>query len=153
MGVSVHGWVEVCRVPEARNETYGWSGLIRLDALIDVCDVVSEVVFGFSKRVFTDGLPFEPLACGRGIPVNPSYMVTRELEAIREHERQHGVGEYFGYTHVLYDEVLRVEWAKYGITRLSDSCWWRVFRMLDTLYGSDEAFAPERTRITAWVSW
>jgi hypothetical protein len=154
MGIDIHGWVEVSHLdPDERAEESAWAAIISVDSVIDTCDEVSQLLFGFSKHALSGGqLPYIPIALNRGIPPNPSDEVQRSLNAIEAHERQFDPGECRGYTHIDFSETEAVEWRNYGVTDPESSDWWVLFRMI-RLLSSDHRFANAGFRIVCWVSW
>lgn len=114
MGIDIHGWVEVSRLdPDERTEESAWTAIISIDSIIDRCDEVSQLLFGFSRHALSGGLlPYTPIAMNRGAPSNPSVETQRSLEAIDAHERQFGPGEPGGYTHLDSSEVEAVAWQR-----------------------------------------
>jgi hypothetical protein len=154
MGIDIHGWVEVSHLdPDRRAEEYAWSGIISLSAVIDCCAEVSQLLFGFSKLALTGGpLPYAPIAVNRGIPLNPSSDVQRELKNIQDHERNFGSGEFLGYTYIDAIEIDSIDWRSYGIANLESSDWWLLLRMI-RLLRSDHRFTDAGIRIVCWVCW
>lgn len=154
MGIDIHGWVEVSQLDtEERGEDYAWSGIINVPVIIDGCDEVSQLLFGFSKHALTGGhLPHQPIARNRGLPPNPSGSVKQDLDEIREYERNHGSGEIGGYTHIDFAEIESLDWQQHGIRDLESSDWWTLFKMIRVLR-SDHRFGTAGIRIVCWFCW
>jgi hypothetical protein len=153
MGVDLFGYVEVSRwEPEARGDEHAWTAAVTLSALIDSCDEVSELLFGFSKRALSAGkLPFEPIARGRGIPRNASQQVRDDLERIEEFETRSGKGESRGYTYIDIAEIESIDWESIGILP-EKSEWSLVFGLIQVLR-SDSRFQEAGIRIVCWAVW
>ncbi len=154
MGVDIHGWVEVSQLDrERRTEEHAWGGVISISAVIDSCDEVSQLLFGFSKQALTGGaLPYVPIAANRGLPPNPSGNVQQDLKDIRDLEQRFGPGEFRGYTHIDVTEIESIDWRSYGVSNLESSDWSLLFRMV-WLMRSDHRFADAGIRIVCWISW
>lgn len=153
MGIYVCGWVEISQLdPERRAEEHAWRAVINVETLIDDCDEISELLFGFSKRALTGGLlPCVPVAAKRGIPPNPSQVVQRDLQDIQAHEQKSGP-EMLGHTYLDATEIDSLDWSSYGISDLESSNWWLIFKMI-RLLRSDDRFKYVGIRIVCWVSW
>ena len=141
----IEGWVEVARVGIAdQDDEHVWQGAINLGSLIDV----AERLFGLSKQCTGEIAP-KALAARRCVPKNPSPEVRIELEKIRQHEQQHGPGEFGGYTHARWSEIKAVSIAA-EVMKASD--WRLVFALLQRLE-LDDRFSAEKIRVVVWYNW
>jgi hypothetical protein len=139
--------------PQDRSEECAWSGVIRLNYLIDTADEVSEALFGLSKRALRGhDLGFRPVALARGIPTNPSDEVKGEMERIRKHEERFGGGEFTRFSHVYYDEIQTLDWPAFGVTSIESSDWALVFRLIEDIRTCDR-FRKSACRIVSWSNW
>ena len=154
MGVDIYGWLEVSRLePAMRDDEYAWSGLLNLTALVDGCDEVSQLLFGFSKHALCGGeLPYLPIAGNRGIPPNASGSVRSDLQAIEQHERKFGSGEFRGYTYIHAIEVEQVDWASYGVGNFESSDWATLMKLIRVLR-NDGRFVNAGFRVVTWTCW
>lgn len=145
----IEGWVEATRVEPAEPGQDAWEGVIRLAPLVDVADVVSERLFGLSKKTISSGNLDGALAPRRGVPPNPSPQVRGEIDDIAAHEAQFGAGEYGGYTYAEWTEIAPLMSSEFP-PRTSD--WTAVFEMIK-LIAADPRFAAGRVRIVVWYNW
>ena len=154
MGVDIHGWVEISEWGRDKwDEEYAWGGVINVGSIVQACDEVSELLFGFSKGALIGReLPHVPIAMNRGTPANPSSQVSLELEWIQEHERKFGPGEFRGYSHLYMSEIDALDWQHYGVATTEPNDWWLLFKMIDALR-SDQRFVNAGFRLVCWVSW
>jgi len=153
MGINIEGWLEITRFErEEQNQDYAWTGLLSLGAVIDSCDEISEVMFGFSRRALIEGLPFTPVAKERGLPSAYSQQVIENLKRIKEHELKHGEGEYFGNTYIYYHQIKEIDWNVFGVENIRESNWNLVFKILQIME-TDCRFDSQRIRLVAWVCW
>jgi hypothetical protein len=154
MGIDICGWVEISDWgPENFEEEYAWTGVIRIAPLMYVCDVVSELLFGFSKRALCgEKLPYVPIAANRGIPSNPSQEVVSDMKSIAELEQRFGPGEFRGYTSIDISEIDAIDWARYEVDTTRPSGWWVLLRMIDLLR-SDQDSINRGIRLVCWVCW
>jgi hypothetical protein len=149
VAIDIDGWIEVCRLQGVEcPEEYAWSGVVRLGALIDCTDDVSEHLFGFSKRAIGGG-EFVSVAASRGLPSNVSEPVVRDLERIRSHEAEFGPGECRGYTFATWSEIQN---ARITPEQLSSSDWGRVFELVRSL-GRCWNIPDHQIRFVVWYVW
>ncbi len=154
MPVDIYGWVEISRWNHNElSDEHAWSGVINLCSLIDGTDLVSEALFGFSKRCFigTD-LGFAPLALNRGLPPNPSMQVREGIEAVRRHEQRFGAGELRAVTHINYEVVRSIDWSALGIADITVSDWAVVFQLVEQLRACGH-LQNAAFRIVCWAVW
>lgn len=145
MTFDIKGWIEIARNPDM-SDVDAWSGVVRLSSLVDVADDDTERLFGLSKMCVSGEKPVNAVAAGRGVPLNPSAQVRRELEAIATHEAKYGSGEFGGYTFAVWTEVREVE-----LTDPPEGSQWRLsFALAREL---EVVFGPERVRLVVWYCW
>ena len=145
MSFDIEGWVEVT---DGFDELI-WIGAIRLASLIDVADEVSEQLFGLSKRCVSGEHHVTPLAADRGVPTTVSPEAQSDLQLIRDHEAEHGEGEFGGYTFATWQELKR---ANLPPNTLARSSWSLIFDFMTRLE-ADDRFSDDRIRVVVWYSW
>jgi hypothetical protein len=70
---------------------------------------------------------------------------------IENHEREHGPGEFFGYTHIDLSELENFDWERHGILEPERSDWWTRLQMVRALR-TDPRFRNAGVRIVGWIS-
>lgn len=162
MGKITYGWVETTSqvVGKDPDEEIYWQGLIRIPTIIDCIDEVGLAIFGgpYSGPSSTDGLiPWvdnsregPPIAKGRGLPVNPNYLV--ELEVAR-HEKflQQFPKEdpLVGHTWIDYEELKTHNLHLHPGLKRVESGWWVLFKMIDT-FQKENKWNNGGVRIVIW---
>lgn len=145
MSFWIEGWIEVARLPDTDGE-YAWFGVVDLGSLIDVADADTERLFGLSKWCVTGKVSVDALAASRGMPLNPSEQVRRELDRIAAHEAIYGSGEFGGYTYAIWSEIRGYELT----VPPEDSQWELAFALARVL---EVQFGPDRVRFVVWFNW
>jgi hypothetical protein len=152
MPIGTDGWIEVSRLDDSElEEEFAWQALMNLSAYIDVVDEVTEILFGYSKRILGGEYHLQAIAKDRDIPINSSEQVKQELESIREHEKEYGQGEFFGYTHIYFHEIKQINWQHYSLLE-TESDWFTLFSLLDKLL-DDNRFKAHKIRLVVWFNW
>ena len=148
--LDIHGWVEVTRFSGAEQEDeHAWTAAICLSGLVDVPDVVSERLFGLSKRYVNGEATAPAIAANRGLPPNPSGQVKIERDRILEFERKFGIGECGEYTFAEWREIKAVSFTD---EERRGSDWHLVFELIGAIE-RDGRFSEDKIRIVAWYVW
>jgi hypothetical protein len=152
MPIDTEGWIEVSRWDESElQEDHAWSALLNIGAYIDVVDEVTEILFGYSKRILRGEFHIDAIAKDRGIPRNASKHVKADVDQIQRFEKEHGPGNFFGYTHIYFHEIKQTNWQHYGIAQ-KDSDWFALFSLLNKLL-EDHRFQSPKIRLVVWFNW
>jgi hypothetical protein len=146
MSFWIEGWVEIARAETT--EPHSWQAVVRLGPLVNVADLVSESLFGLSKRVVSGEFDINPVAANRGVPGNVSTEVKRDVDAIAEHEREFGNGEFAGFTWARWSEVR----SALSEDELSNSQWGLVFELIRRI-SERLQLSDEQVRVVVWCSW
>jgi hypothetical protein len=144
----IEGWIEATRTDGSEQDEHAWSGVIRIGPIVDGADEVSERLFGLAKGLVASGAA-NAVAANRGIPENPSAELRAELEGHRTHEREHGSGEFGGYTFATWTEISA---ARDSLPGLAESEWALAFDLADRL-ARDPKFSSDRVRVVVWYNW
>ena len=148
--LAIHGWIEVTRFSGAEQEDeHAWIAVIGLSGLVDVPDVVSERLFGLSKRSVNGEAAVPAVAANRGLPLNPSEQVKIARARILELEHQFGSGECGGYTFAGWREIKAVPFTD---EELRESNWEIVFGLIREIE-TDGRFSEDKIRIVASYVW
>jgi hypothetical protein len=151
MPIDTSGWIEVSRFNESElTEEYAWQALLNVAAYIDVADEVTEILFGYSRRILRGEYQVTAVAKDRGLPTNPSDQVKAQIDQIQRLEKEYGKGEFFGYTHVYLNELKQIDWQQWKIAEIN-SDWFTLFSLLDKLL-EDHRFKAHKVRIVVWFN-
>ena len=72
-------------------------------------------------------------AANRGLPSNPSQAVMADMKKIADLERQYGQREWFGFTHISYEEFVTADFQKLGGAKIEDSEWGLVVAIIENV--------------------
>lgn len=147
--LETRGWIEYSPYlgQEERNEDHSWLTWMCIDSIIDRADEVTEILFGYSKRIMRKEFELQSLAKDRGIPSNASDLVKRELEQIKMFEQKYGEGENFGYSVISYDEI-----KKEPLSISTDSPWTKLFTLIE-LFKTNKGLEDDQIRLIVWFEW
>ena len=149
MPMFIDGWIEITSdLSTAAGNDYAWLGVVQLgNLIIDDADLVSERLFGLSKRAVTEDLPGR--FGRRGVPPNPSQEVRSALAELAAHEASFGKGEVGGYTYATWPEIASVPLS---FADLEDSRWAVALAVARTLLQHTK-LPPDHLRFVVWYSW
>ncbi len=149
MSMFIDGWIELASaLPAAEGADNAWRGVVHLGNLvIDDADLVSERLFGLSKRAVTEAVPGR--FGRRGVPPNASHEVRTALSTIAVHEASFGKGESGGYTHAAWPEIASVPLSA---ADLEGSRWSVALAVARTLLQHSK-LPPDHLRFVVWYSW
>ena len=148
MPLEINGFIEYSTYQSIleREEESTWQAWMDISSIIDYVDEFTEYLFGYSKRVIKDNIQINALAKDRNIPKNPSDLVQRELNFIRESERVYGE-ETFGYTFAYYNEIM----SKYN-KEFDTKEWNNLFSLIDKFLIMKN-INSDQVRFIVWFSW
>lgn len=160
MTYEIEGWVEVtwCHGSEQEeDEDYAWQTVIDLSSLVRP-SLVSEGLFGLSKRHTSSAEPPDALAARRGVPANPSQRVREYREATRRYEEQYGAGDTGGYTHATWQEVNAAfaERPELEGGQWNEAGGWNEWKIVFDLARQLEAsgrYSSDQIRFVVWFVW
>jgi hypothetical protein len=151
MPIDTGGWIEVSRLNDYElTEEYAWQALLNVAAYIDVADEVTKILFGYSKRILRGEYQVMAVAKDRGLPANPSDQVKADIDQIHRLENEQGKREFFGYTHIYFNEIKQINWQQWKIAD-RDSDWFNLFSLLDKLL-EDQRFQARKVRMVVWFN-
>jgi len=145
----IQGYVEITTLEENERDEHAWQSVMAIGPLVDGADIVSERLFGLSKRCVVGEAGIDSLASGRGLPQYPSEWVSHKIAQIREHQKEYGKGEVGGYTFAYWNEIKTVEFTS---EELRESDWALVLDLVSRLE-QDYRFSDDKIRIVVWFDW
>lgn len=140
----IEGWLEVRRVNEAT-----WSGVLKIDPLVDIGDEIGERLFGLSKRWRSNQSQLGAFAANRGIPPNPSEELDAELARHAQHDREFGSGDLGGHTHATLSELVNISLDPALLAQSE----WKLVLDLAMRLAADERFTHDGVRFVVWFNW
>ncbi|AHM59122.1 hypothetical protein D770_04275 [Flammeovirgaceae bacterium 311] len=128
MPMETEGWIEFSNYTsqEERDEEHSWLCWMSISSMMLQIDEVTEKLFGYSKRIIRGDYQISSIAKDRGIPLNPSDLVRREIESIQKYIES---GEVFGLTTIYYDEIKKND----SILNSHQSEWLAVIELIEKL--------------------
>jgi hypothetical protein len=149
MPLETRGWIEYSPylTEEERSADHSWLTWMCIDSIIDHVDEVTEFLFGYSKRIIRNEFEIESLAKNRGIPINASDLVKKEIEGIKVFEQKYGEGETFGYSVIYYEEI-----RKGTLPITADSPWMKLFTLIE-LFKAIKGLEDYQIRLVVWFEW
>lgn len=149
MPLETNGWIEYtpCFTLKERNDDHSWQTFMNIDSIVDHTDEITELLFGYSKRIIRKEFDIDSLAKDRGIPNNATALVKQEMERIKAFEKEHGDGEIFGYTFIYYDEIKNVT-----PSIPADSPWGKLFKLIE-LFKTIKGLEDQQIRLVVWFDW
>ncbi|MBT1688772.1 hypothetical protein [Dawidia soli] len=147
MPLETLGWIEYSPyLTQEERDEHSWLAWMRIDAVISRVDRVTEIFFGYSKRIIRKEFEIQSLAKDRGIPINASGIVKTEIEDIRLLEQKHRVG-FFGYSVIYYDEI-----TKTTLPVEAGSDWPKLFSLIE-LFKGIKGLEDNQIRLIVWFEW
>lgn len=148
MPLETNGWIEYSPylTLKERNEDHSWLTFMSIDSIVDHTDEITELLFGYSKRIIRQEFEIDSIAKDRGIPTNATELVKSEMERIKAFEKECGDGEIFGYTFIHYDEIRNVTQS---IPK--DSPWQKLFKLIE-VFKKIKGLENEQIRLVVWFA-
>ena len=141
MTIDIFGWIEV----KNKNGSH-WEGVESISRYVACASQDSAYIFGISKMAISDSI-----AGYRGLPTDISAEVKAFMDSVKEYEKDEtnfNCEEFFGFSYLGYDEILKNDLETYNG---SDLGWSRLFAKMHKI--NKRSHNAEDIRVVVWAHW
>lgn len=154
MPVQIEGWIEFSPYenPKEREDEDSWISWMEIGSVIQFNDEINWIHFGNPKEFNANSPKFVPIAKEKGIPHNPSHYLQIDLKSNIDFEKNYGKGNLFGFTHIYFSEIEKINWSNLSQVDSKNSDWLKLFKLIK-MFMKIKKIKSDQIRIIAWYNW